>query len=110
MVYINIYEDITNTLKYYNLTFDDIILVGNSGGYIDKIKFIKLAQNTDYNDIENGNIIDIKMLGKNFIVRNVIKEYEYSAEYEIFWEVFYIEHLIKSTQELIIEKDNLLEY
>ena len=110
MVYINIYEDITNTLKYYNLTFDDIILVGNCGGYIDKIKFIKLAQNTDYNDIENGNIIDIKMLGKNFIVRNVIKEYEYSAEYEIFWEVFYIEHLIKSTQELIIEKDNLLEY
>ena len=107
MVYINIYEDITNTLKYYNLTFDDIILVGNSGGYIDKIKFIKLAQNTDYNDIENGNIIDIKMLGKNFIVRNVIKEYEDSAEYEIFWEVFYIEHLIKSTQELIIKKDNL---
>ena len=50
-----------------------IILIGNSGGYIDKIKFIKLAQNTDYNDIENGNIIDIKMIGKNFIVRNVIK-------------------------------------
>ena len=47
MVYINIYEDITN---------DDVILIGNSGGYIDKIKFIKLAQNTDYNDIENGNI------------------------------------------------------
>ena len=44
MVYINIYEDITN---------DDVILIGNSGGYIDKIKFIKLAQNTDYNDIEN---------------------------------------------------------
>ena len=63
MVYINIYEDITN----------DVILIGNSGGYIDKIKFIKLAQNTDYNDIENGNIIDIKMIGKNFIVRNVIK-------------------------------------
>ncbi len=57
MVYINIYEDITN---------DDVILIGNSGGYIDKIKFIKLAQNTDYNDIENGNIIDIKMIGKNF--------------------------------------------
>jgi hypothetical protein len=56
-VYINIYEDITN---------DDVILIGNSGGYIDKIKFIKLAQNTDYNDIENGNIIDIKMIGKNF--------------------------------------------
>jgi hypothetical protein len=55
--YINIYEDITN---------DDVILIGNSGGYIDKIKFIKLAQNTDYNDIENGNIIDIKMIGKNF--------------------------------------------
>ena len=65
MVYINIYEDITND--------DDVILIGNSGGYIDKIKFIKLAQNTDYNDIENGNIIDIKMIGKNFIVRNVIK-------------------------------------
>ena len=48
MVYINIYEDITN---------DDVILIGNSGGYIDKIKFIKLAQNTDYNDIENGNIL-----------------------------------------------------
>lgn len=60
MVYINIYEDITN---------DDVILIGNSGGYIDKIKFIKLAQNTDYNDIENGNIIDIKMIGKNFIAR-----------------------------------------
>lgn len=57
MAYINIYEDITN---------DDVILIGNSGGYIDKIKFIKLAQNTDYNDIENGNIIDIKMIGKNF--------------------------------------------
>lgn len=57
MVHINIYEDITN---------DDVILIGNSGGYIDKIKFIKLAQNTDYNDIENGNIIDIKMIGKNF--------------------------------------------
>lgn len=57
MGYINIYEDITN---------DDVILIGNSGGYIDKIKFIKLAQNTDYNDIENGNIIDIKMIGKNF--------------------------------------------
>lgn len=57
MVYINIYEDITN---------DDVILIGNSGGYIDKIKFIKLAQNTDYKDIENGNIIDIKMIGKNF--------------------------------------------
>lgn len=57
MVDINIYEDITN---------DDVILIGNSGGYIDKIKFIKLAQNTDYNDIENGNIIDIKMIGKNF--------------------------------------------
>lgn len=57
MVYINIYEDITN---------DDVILIGNSGGYIDKIKFIKLAQNTDYNDIENGNIIYIKMIGKNF--------------------------------------------
>lgn len=70
MVYINIYEDITN---------DDVILIGNSGGYIDKIKFIKLAQNTDYNDIENGNIIDIKMIGKNFIVRNVIKEYGYSG-------------------------------
>ena len=70
MVYINIYEDITN---------DDVILIGNSGGYIDKIKFIKLAQNTDYNDIENGNIIDIKMMGKNFIVRNVIKEYGYSG-------------------------------
>lgn len=56
-MYINIYEDITN---------DDVILIGNSGGYIDKIKFIKLAQNTDYNDIENGNIIDIKMIGKNF--------------------------------------------
>jgi hypothetical protein len=56
-VYINIYEDITN---------DDVILIGNSGGYIDKIKFIKLAQNTDYKDIENGNIIDIKMIGKNF--------------------------------------------
>ena len=55
MVYINIYEDITN---------DDVILIGNSGGYIDKIKFIKLAQNTDYNDIENGNIIDIKMIKK----------------------------------------------
>ena len=68
MVYINIYEDITN---------DDVILIGNSGGYIDKIKFIKLAQNTDYN--ENGNIIDIKMIGKNFIVRNVIKEYGYSG-------------------------------
>ena len=54
MVYINIYEDITN----------DVILIGNSGGYIDKIKFIKLAQNTDYNDIENGNIIDIKMISK----------------------------------------------
>ena len=40
MVHINIYEDITN---------DDVILIGNSGGYIDKIKFIKLAQNTDYN-------------------------------------------------------------
>ena len=66
MVYINIYEDITNY---------DVILIGNSGGYIDKIKFIKLAQNTDYNDIENGNIIDIKMIGKNFIVRNVIKEF-----------------------------------
>jgi hypothetical protein len=52
-----IYEDITN---------DDVILIGNSGGYIDKIKFIKLAQNTDYKDIENGNIIDIKMIGKNF--------------------------------------------
>lgn len=64
MVYINIYEDITN---------DDVILIENSGGYIDKIKFIKLAQNTDYNDIENGNIIDIKMIGKNFIVRNVTK-------------------------------------
>lgn len=101
MVYINIYEDITN---------DDVILIGNSGGYIDKIKFIKLAQNTDYNDIENGNIIDIKMIGKNFIVRNVIKEYGYNAECEIFWEVFYIEHLVKSTQELIIEKDNLLKY
>ena len=50
------------------------------------------------------------MVGKNFIVRNVIKKYEYSAEFEVFWEVFYIEHLIKSTQELIIEKDNLLEY
>lgn len=70
MGYINIYEDITN---------DDVILIGNSGGYIDKIKFIKLAQNTDYNDIENGNIIDIKMIGKNFIVRNVIKEYGYSG-------------------------------
>lgn len=70
MVYINIYEDITN---------DDVILIGNSGGYIDKIKFIKLAQNTDYNDIENGNIIDIKMIGKNFIVRNVIKGYGYSG-------------------------------
>ena len=70
MVYINIYEDITN---------DDVILIGNSGGYIDKIKFIKLAQNTDYNDIENGNIINIKMIGKNFIVRNVIKEYGYSG-------------------------------
>ena len=70
MVYINIYEDITN---------DDVILIGNSGGYIDKIKFIKLAQNTDYNDIENGNIIDIKMSGKNFIVRNVIKEYGYNG-------------------------------
>lgn len=69
-MYINIYEDITN---------DDVILIGNSGGYIDKIKFIKLAQNTDYNDIENGNIIDIKMIGKNFIVRNVIKEYGYSG-------------------------------
>jgi hypothetical protein len=57
VVYINIYEDITN---------DDVILIGNSGGYIDKIKFIKLAQNTDYKDIENGNIIDIKMIGKNF--------------------------------------------
>ena len=57
MVYINIYEDITN---------DDVILIGNSGGYIDKIKFIKLAQNTDYKNIENGNIIDIKMIGKNF--------------------------------------------
>ena len=57
MVYINIYEDITK---------DDVILIGNSGGYIDKIKFIKLAQNTDYKDIENGNIIDIKMIGKNF--------------------------------------------
>lgn len=57
MVHINIYEDITN---------DDVILIGNSGGYIDKIKFIKLAQNTDYNDIENGNIIYIKMIGKNF--------------------------------------------
>jgi hypothetical protein len=56
-VYINIYEDITN---------DDVILIGNSGGYIDKIKFIKLAQNTDYKDIEKGNIIDIKMIGKNF--------------------------------------------
>ena len=66
MVYINIYEDITK---------DDVILIGNSGGYIVKIKFIKLAQNTNYNDIENGNIIDIKMVGKNFIVRNVIKEY-----------------------------------
>ena len=55
MVYINIYEDITN---------DDVILIGNSGGYIDKIKFIKLAQNTNYNDIENGNIIDIKMIKK----------------------------------------------
>lgn len=55
MTYINIYEDITN---------DDVILIGNSGGYIDKIKFIKLAQNTDYNDIENGNIIDIKMIKK----------------------------------------------
>ena len=64
MVYINIYEDITNALEYYNLTFDDVILIGNSGGYIDKIKFIKLAQNTDYNDIENGNIIDIKMISK----------------------------------------------
>ncbi len=64
MVYINIYEDITNVLEYYNLTFDDVILIGNSGGYIDKIKFIKLAQNTDYNDIENGNIIDIKMISK----------------------------------------------
>ena len=62
--YINIYEDITNALEYYNLTFDDVILIGNSGGYIDKIKFIKLAQNTDYNDIENGNIIDIKMISK----------------------------------------------
>ena len=72
MVYINIYEDITN---------DDVILIGNSGGYIDKIKFIKLAQNTDYNDIENGNIIDIKMIGKNFIVRNVIKEYGYSVKF-----------------------------
>ena len=51
-------------LEYYNLTFDDVILIGNSGGYIDKIKFIKLAQNTDYNDIENGNIIDIKMISK----------------------------------------------
>ena len=70
MVYINIYEDITN---------DDVILIGNSGGYIDKIKFIELAQNTDYNDIENGNIIDIKMIGKNFIVRNVIKDYGYSG-------------------------------
>lgn len=69
-MYINIYEDITN---------DDVILIGNSGVYIDKIKFIKLAQNTDYNDIENGNIIDIKMIGKNFIVRNVIKEYGYSG-------------------------------
>lgn len=29
--------------------------------------------------IENGNIIDIKMIGKNFIVRNVIKEYGYSG-------------------------------
>jgi hypothetical protein len=56
-MYINIYEDITN---------DDVILIGNSGGYIDKIKFIKLAQNTDYKGIENGNIIDIKMIGKNF--------------------------------------------
>ena len=55
MVYINIYEDITN---------DDVILIGNSGGYIDKIKFIKLAQNTNYNDIENGNIIDMKMIKK----------------------------------------------
>ena len=63
-MYINIYEDITNALEYYNLTFDDVILIGNSGGYIDKIKFIKLAQNTDYNDIENGNIIDIKMISK----------------------------------------------
>ena len=51
--------------KLYD-TNDDVILIGNSGGYIDKIKFIKLAQNTDYNDIENGNIIDIKMIGKNF--------------------------------------------
>ena len=50
------------------------------------------------------------IVNKNFIVRNVIKKYEYSAEFEVFWEVFYIEHLIKSTQELIIEKDNLLEY
>ena len=55
MVYINIYEDITN---------DDVILIGNWGGYIGKIKFIKLAQNTDYNDIENGNIIDMKMIKK----------------------------------------------
>ena len=30
MVYINIYEDITNALEYYNLTFDDVILIGNS--------------------------------------------------------------------------------
>ena len=54
-MYINIYEDITN---------DDVILIGNWGGYIGKIKFIKLAQNTDYNDIENGNIIDMKMIKK----------------------------------------------
>ena len=57
MVYINIYEDITN---------DDVILIGNSGGYIDKIKFIKLAQNTDYKNIKNKNIINIKIINKNF--------------------------------------------